>query len=133
MFGLKAALFLLMLSKVLLAAQVDCTRGTNPYQGLKDKLNLVYSDFKDSAAALTERQVIHAKKWGKRAQREWEGFLKGSEETGLDVPTDLQDDVGSTFQILSKVSGENSGPTVGQLRRVAKRIEDYSMTLTCPD
>lgn len=115
-------------------AKLNCTRGTNPYQVLKDKLNIVFSDLNDSASALSQRQIVHAKKQATHAKREWVTFLESSQQTGLDVPSDLREDVDQALEMIFKASAKKEkSTTTEEMRRVAKKVGDYSMTLTCPD
>ena len=105
-----------------------CTRGTNPYQDLKDELNLVVSDLQDAGHAVAAGDAKQEKRLGRRIQKNWERFTDGAKKAQREIPAGLDGDL----RIAAKTAVKGTKQNPEDLRALAKRVDDLSMTMTCP-
>jgi len=120
---------LLLLAWLVIAptqASTQCTRGTNSYQDLKDQLNLVNGDLHDASTAVHTKDVAKVKRIAARLKADWKLVMKESKRVQRPIPRDLNQNVGTAIESIDSVSGEI-------LLVLAKKINDLSMAMTCPE
>jgi len=100
----------------------DCTRGNNPFQNAKDRMNAVQGQLIDAATALKQGQGEKAGTLLQQASQSSELTKSELEKQSRAMPTQLVTALGLAVK----------NAKAEEIERVAKAFEAFSMTLSCP-
>lgn len=110
--------------------QRNCTRGSNPYQDLKDTLNLVTGDLLKAASA----NGMDQRRLGKRIKKTWKNFSENAHAAKKEIPASLDHDVNlATMGLIEPQKTAIGQVTPNFLNLTAHSVDDYSMTMTCTE
>ena len=108
-----------------------CTRGTNPFQDVKDGLNLVMSDLQGAAAAKGASDQKHTKRQARRVQKSWARVVAESLKAHRALPADLGAALQTATDLMLKDPAARAAPSAEDLQALVKKVDDLSMIMTC--
>lgn len=115
-------LHLLFFLPLTLLHAADCTRGTNPYQNAKDRLNNIYAQVLESASSLRRGDRTQATKLLTLAGKSAGSVRAELESKSRAFPTALRD---SLAFAVKKLDADDTD-------KLAKAITTFAATLSCP-
>ncbi|MCX6116079.1 MAG: hypothetical protein NT027_00945 [Proteobacteria bacterium] len=114
------------------ATQKECTRGTNPYQDMRDELLLIQDQLQKVELERDQHKQTGRKRAGSILRHRWKKFIALAESKSHSVPQEVRKEIDS--QIAALLEHPNSGKTLTteMLKKTHDLINNFSQTLTCP-
>jgi len=113
------------------AFAADCTRGTNPFQDIKDRLNLVTDDLLKAGEGLQRGDANAAFRFADRARASWASAAADATAKYRELPVKLTSGLAELVSELRQTKARPSA-LVGKSRELSKGIDDVALTLSCP-